>query len=657
MAIIRFNRQYTSAQLKAAKDTSSIAGGTENVVNGTIYVASDGDGIYVGNNASPSVLKLLGQVDTTLTAAQIISKLSDYMVIDPDTGEIDPTTVVPGADQAISANFASEAQKATKDGSGNVITTTYATKAEIQALDATVDKDASSSTAAIDTSTDVSSANAAIAVATGYTVVQTDGALVPNSSSIDSGRADKFGAANAALVQAKSYADTKKSEVIGTSGDASSASTIYGAKAYADSLITGLGTILTFKGVVATEAALKAQTNQNKGWVYIVSADNSEWVCTDNIGSTADPTKWEKFGTTDVNGALYYGDNTLTSGQIFVADGTAGKAKTTDTLGFDLNIGTSGSPKDLTVTGDLTAGVFTIGQGGQNSSIYGDISFSGDVYVGAGLEVQGEHGITVTEGGLDVAADASIGGDTTIGGELSVTGQATFTDDISALSVNTDTIKSSSAIVRDDGETLHTILDTSNIGSYAAKTVDGVTKNSSGVVNAYGECSIAAGTAAKTVSITAGTIGTIDSSNGKGTRVAVKFANANTASTPTLNVNSSGAKSISIQGATVGSGAEKNLIKGTLIFEWTGAAWEAVGLEKGSGSIGSTSSATDAWKTVVHDVALSADLAVSGNTKSIPAAAATVGNTIGNDGYMTTAQATSLVTAISALTWQDESAE
>ncbi len=56
-------------------------------------------------------------------------------------------------------------------------------------------------------------------------------------------------------------------------------------------------------------------------------------------------------------------------------------------------------------------------------------------------------------------------------------------------------------------------------------------------------------------------------------------------------------------------------------------------LPKGSGNVGTTSSAADAWKTVVHDAALSGALALSGNTKSIPAATST------NDGYMTKEQA------------------
>lgn len=56
----------------------------------------------------------------------------------------------------------------------------------------------------------------------------------------------------------------------------------------------------------------------------------------------------------------------------------------------------------------------------------------------------------------------------------------------------------------------------------------------------------------------------------------------------------------------------------------------------GSGSVGSTSSAADAWKTVVHDASLSSSRVLSGNTKTIPAATASV------DGYMTKEQAEKL---------------
>lgn len=56
----------------------------------------------------------------------------------------------------------------------------------------------------------------------------------------------------------------------------------------------------------------------------------------------------------------------------------------------------------------------------------------------------------------------------------------------------------------------------------------------------------------------------------------------------------------------------------------------------GSGNVGSASTSTGAWKTLVHDVSLSSSRVLSGNTKTIPAA------TSSNDGYMTAAQASKL---------------
>jgi hypothetical protein len=63
--------------------------------------------------------------------------------------------------------------------------------------------------------------------------------------------------------------------------------------------------------------------------------------------------------------------------------------------------------------------------------------------------------------------------------------------------------------------------------------------------SAYGVCSTAAGTAAKTVTISTGG----DTTNNAftlttGVSVTVKFSNTNSAASPTLNVNSSGAKAI-----------------------------------------------------------------------------------------------------------------
>jgi len=90
--------------------------------------------------------------------------------------------------------------------------------------------------------------------------------------------------------------------------------------------------------------------------------------------------------------------------------------------------------------------------------------------------------------------------------------------------------------------------------------------------NHFGTCSIAAGTAAKTVSITAGTP-TLEA----GLRVVVKFSNANTASTPTLNVNSLGAKNIFHNGAQITTGSNKALLAGTVEFVYDGTQWQLVG--------------------------------------------------------------------------------
>lgn len=68
------------------------------------------------------------------------------------------------------------------------------------------------------------------------------------------------------------------------------------AKAYADGLITGLGSYLTLQGAKATESEIKALTSAKKGDVWINQADNSEWVCIANISGLASASSWEKLG-------------------------------------------------------------------------------------------------------------------------------------------------------------------------------------------------------------------------------------------------------------------------------------------------------------------------------------------------------------------------
>lgn len=107
------------------------------------------------------------------------------------------------------------------------------------------------------------------------------------------------------------------------------------------------------------------------------------------------------------------------------------------------------------------------------------------------------------------------------------------------------------------------------ITSHQTIKQDGIT---GATVNRFGTCSTAAATAAKTVSITTGTF-----SLEAGARVSVKFSNANTANSPTLNVASKGAKNIFHKGAQITTGDNKALLAGTVDFIYDGTQWHLVG--------------------------------------------------------------------------------
>lgn len=79
------------------------------------------------------------------------------------------------------------------------------------------------------------------------------------------------------------------------------------------------------------------------------------------------------------------------------------------------------------------------------------------------------------------------------------------------------------------------------------RTVDGVSFNGTANITHYGTCSTAAATAAKTVSLTGFTLAT-------GAIVTVNFTVTNTAASPTLNVNGTGAKAIQYRGAAISAG-------------------------------------------------------------------------------------------------------
>lgn len=112
--------------------------------------------------------------------------------------------------------------------------------------------------------------------------------------------------------------------------------------------------------------------------------------------------------------------------------------------------------------------------------------------------------------------------------------------------------------------------------------VDGVSFDGSESISRFGVCDTAAGTAAKTA--------TIDSTItlAAGASVAILFTNGNTATNPTLNINSTGANAIKLNGTTAaGNGAWA--AGETLYFVYDGTYWQAVnsahGSENGAGRV------------------------------------------------------------------------
>lgn len=105
--------------------------------------------------------------------------------------------------------------------------------------------------------------------------------------------------------------------------------------------------------------------------------------------------------------------------------------------------------------------------------------------------------------------------------------------------------------------------------------------------NCYASCTTAAGTAAKTASVTSGTP-TLEA----GLKVSVKFSNKNTANSPTLNINSTGAKNIFHNGAQITSGTNKGLLYGMVDFVYDGTQWCLVGNYVDSNSGGTVTSIT-----------------------------------------------------------------
>lgn len=101
-----------------------------------------------------------------------------------------------------------------------------------------------------------------------------------------------------------------------------------------------------------------------------------------------------------------------------------------------------------------------------------------------------------------------------------------------------------------------------------ARTIDGVSFNGTANITHFGTCSTEAATAAKVVSVTGFTLAT-------GAEVTVQFTVTNTAASPTLNVNGTGAKAIVYRNAAISAGylAANRVYK----FVYDGTNYELIG--------------------------------------------------------------------------------
>ena len=100
------------------------------------------------------------------------------------------------------------------------------------------------------------------------------------------------------------------------------------------------------------------------------------------------------------------------------------------------------------------------------------------------------------------------------------------------------------------------------------RAIDGVNFDGSAAIIHYATCSTAAGTAAKVVSLAGFTLVT-------GAKVTVRFTVTNTAASPTLNINNTGAKPIQYRNAAITAGALA--ANRTYTFVYDGSSWELVG--------------------------------------------------------------------------------
>lgn len=120
-----------------------------------------------------------------------------------------------------------------------------------------------------------------------------------------------------------------------------------------------------------------------------------------------------------------------------------------------------------------------------------------------------------------------------------------------------------------DSTTQNTISTASSDASTAKSDAATAKTTAENAVTRYGQCTTDAGTAAKTVTLTTGKLGTLAA----GAVVSVYFTKANSAATPTLNVNNTGAKQIRMVHGTAWTSGSNWKAGAVLTFTYDGTYW------------------------------------------------------------------------------------
>lgn len=238
------------------------------------------------------------------------------------------------------------------------------------------------------------------------------------------------------------------------------------------------------------------------------------------------------------------GCTTLTSGAALIGNGTS--AVTTRAI---TNITTAGNITSNTNL--ITANTLNNWKGTSNIVTVGTIS-SG-TWQGTSIKVgYGGTGTTTapTKGGVIYASSTSAYASTAAGtsGYLLQSGGGNAPSWINATNSNTG----STIVKRDSSGNFNAGTITATLSGNATtattlattRTIDGINFNGSTNIVHYGTCSTAAATVAKTVAVSGFVLEV-------GATATVKFSYSNTASSPTLNVNSTGAKPIYYNGAAI----------------------------------------------------------------------------------------------------------